>query len=499
MIDRRSLLKAAALLAASSGAPAAGLAKRAGTLVNDIHSRLNPTRVDRIVPVDSPDELRRALRIARRERRAVSIAGGRHAMGGQQFASGSVLLDMRNLKRVRAFDAEKGVIEVEAGIEWPELVEDLLARQEGTARQWGIAQKQTGADRLTLGGALAANVHGRGLKMKPFIADVESFDLMDSSGETRRCSRSENSELFRLAAGGYGLFGVVTSLRLRLIPRVKLERVVELLSIDDLPAAFEKRIDGDFLYGDHQFAIDEKSEDFLRKGIFSCYRPVDPETPIPAGQKELAEGDWAGLLDLAHFDKTQAFERYVRHYLSTSGQIYWSDTHQMSAYLDDYHRGLDRKAGAPHPATEMITEIYVPREDIPAFLAEVREDFRGNRVSLIYGTIRLIEEDRESFLAWARQPWACTIFNLHVEHTPEGKERAAGAFRRLIDAAIRRGGSYYLTYHRWATRRQVEACYPRMAEFLRWKRHFDPEERFQSDWYRHYRTMFADALPRRRA
>ena len=53
---------------------------------------------------------------------------------------------------------------------------------------------------------------------------------------------------------------------------------------------------------------------------------------------------------------------------------------------------------------------------------------------------------------------------------------------------------YYLTYHRWATRRQVEAGYPQFVEFLRLKRKYDPDERFQSDWYRHYRAMFAAAL-----
>jgi len=59
---------------------------------------------------------------------------------------------------------------------------------------------------------------------------------------------------------------------------------------------------------------------------------------------------------------------------------------------------------------------------------------------------------------------------------------------------LRSRGSYYLTYHRWATRRQVEACYPQFVDFLRLKRKYDPDERFQSDWYRHYRAMFADAL-----
>jgi hypothetical protein len=49
----------------------------------------------------------------------------------------------------------------------------------------------------------------------------------------------------------------------------------------------------------------------------------------------------------------------------------------------------------------MITEIYVPRERLADFMAAVAEEFRSNGANLIYGTIRLIERDDESFLAWA--------------------------------------------------------------------------------------------------
>ena len=57
--------------------------------------------------------------------------------------------------------------------------------------------------------------------------------------------------------------------------------------------------------------------------------------------------------------------------------------------------------------------------------------------------------------------------NLHVDHSADGIAKAAGDFRRLIDRAIEHGGSYFLTYHRWASRAQIETCHPRMAEFLR--------------------------------
>lgn len=498
MLTRREFLKAIPGVGIAVGLGSAGCAWQAPfettTTVNDIHSQLNITRVKGVVKPRSLETIQIALREARAEGRAISIAGGMHAMGGQQFGMDTTLLDMRGMNRVLNFDSAKGEIEVEAGIQWPELVSYLLEAQREQKKQWGIIQKQTGADRLSIGGALAANVHGRGLRFKPIIADVESFRLVDANGEIRTCSRSDNSELFRLAIGGYGLFGVIASVRLRLAIRQKVERVVEVLDLENLIPVFQEKISDGSLYGDFQYMTDPDSDGFLRRGVVSRYRPVPDDRPMPAQQKELSVDDWKTLYYLGHTDKKKAFEVYSGYYLSTSGQTYWSDTHQLSTYIDNYHDDLDKRLGAAEKGTEMITEIYVPRQELARFLEAVRKDCREHAVNVIFGVFRLIERDDESFLAWAKQPYACVIFNLHVAHTQPGLAKAAVDFRRLIDRGIEHGGSYYLTYHRWAERRQVETCYPQFVEFLRLKKKYDPEERLQSDWYRHYKTMFSDKL-----
>ncbi len=465
-----------------------------GVHVNDIHSQLNPTSVDRIVSVDSLEAIQAGIAAAQREGFSVSIAGGRHAMGAQQFGSGTILLDTVPLNRVLDFNAETGLITVEAGIYWPELIAACRQFAPDHPSQWAIAQKQTGGDRMSLGGALAANVHGRGLRMHPIIGDVESFVLVDADGNVRHCSRRENYELFRLVIGGYGLFGVVYSVTLRLAPRQKLQRVVSVIDITELMPAFAQRVEDGFLYGDFQYSIDDTSANFLTRGVFSCYGPVAADTPIPAGQRDLTVDDWRRLILYAHANKPQAFKEYVAHYLATDGQVYWSDLHQLGYYEENYHRVLDHHLGATAPATEVITEIYVPRPSLASFMYDVREDFRQYQTEVVYGTIRLVERDEESFLAWARESFACIIFNLHVTHTPEGKEHAAAAFRRLIDRAIDYGGSYYLTYHKHATRSQFAQCYPQFSEFISLKQRYDPAERFQSDWYRHYTAMFAESL-----
>ena len=269
---------------------------------------------------------------------------------------------------------------------------------------------------------------------------------------------------------------------------------MRIIDVDDLMPAFAQRIGEGYLYGDCQFSTDASSDTYLRKGVFACYRPLPADAAIPAEEKELGEAQWRELYRHSHADTRRAYEAYTSYYLSTSGQRYWSDLSQLGVYIDDYHAELDRQLGSPYKGSEMITELYVPRPTLPAFLAAVRADFRRHGVGLIYGTIRLIERDDESVLAWAREPWVCTVMNLHIDHTPDRIARAADDFRRLIDRAIEFGGSYFLTYHRWASRGQVETCHPRMIEFLRAKRRHDPAETFQSDWYRHYKRMFADQL-----
>jgi len=253
--------------------------------VNDTHSALNHTPVARIIEPQRTVDVADAVAAAHARGETLSIAGARHAMGGQQFLRDATLLDMRQLKHLRWFDRGRALVEVGAGSTWPDVIRGYLALQRGPGPAFGIRQKQTGADRLTLGGAVAANIHGRGLTAQPFVGDIEGLEVVTAAGDVVRCSRSEHPDLFRQVVGGYGLFGVVTAVTLRLVPRVKVERCVAQLQIDGLIEAFDQRIAAGHLYGDFQFATAPDSPEFLRTGVLSSYRPVDPSRVIPADQR----------------------------------------------------------------------------------------------------------------------------------------------------------------------------------------------------------------------
>lgn len=456
---------------------------------NDVHSRLNRTMVSAIAkPSDTAEVVALVMRAAR-EGTTLSICGARHAMGGQQFGTGTLLVDLANLDRVDAINHADETVEVGAGIQWPELIDALVAQQPGDGFPFTIRQKQTGANDMSIGGGLSANVHGRGLDMKPIIGDVEAFTLVDAAGRIHRCSRSENGGLFRLAIGGYGCFGIITSVCLRLVRRHKLVRSVEILPLGKLAEAFAAKIADDHPFGDFQFSIDENSPDFLRSGVFSCYRTAPADTPISDEPSPFGWQALGTLIHLAHTDRQKGFEMYSEYYLRTDGVAYWSDLHQMSLYQDGYHLALDEDLHAECPGSEMISELYVPRDRLEDFMVRAAATLREHGVPLIYGTVRLIRRDDESFLAWAKQDYACVIFNLHTEHHTEGIARSADAFRALYDIALSLDGSFYLTYHRWATTDQLLAAYPQLPEFLRLKEQYDPKYRFQSDWWRHLREI----------
>ncbi len=459
-------------------------------ILNDIHSRLNPTRVDRVETPRCERELVDALARAQERGKRVCVMGRRHAMGGQQFASDAMAVDTTGLTGPSVLDVERGRLTIGAGACWPEVVAATRAMDDVTSERWAIAQKQTGADDLTLGGALAANIHGRGLNMPPIIADVESFRIVTPGLQILDCSRTQHADLFRLAIGGYGLFGIMTRVTLRLMRRRRLRRLVDVIDIDDALAAVYRRAQQGCLYGDFQYAIDPVDDSFLRRGVMACYQEVDASTAVTGEQVGLDRERWLGLLELAHTDKARAFDTYAQHYLRTHGQVYWSDTMQLSTYIPSYAEWLARRRTTSAPDESlMITELSVPPERLLAFLANARRALRRRGVEDIYGTIRSIRADRESFLPWAGRDLACVIFNLRTPHSPRGLSRSRAAARDLIDAAIAEGGTFYLTYHRWATREQLLAAHPRLPAMLAEKDTRDPRGLIGSTWLDHTRRV----------
>ncbi len=416
-------------------------------LVNDVHTGLNPTWVDRVVRPTSIVEIQNVIHECHRQNKALSVSGSRHAAGGQQFAERSTLLDMRGFNRVVGLDNATGILQVESGIEWPELLRGYLALQ------------------------------------------TQQPEIVTAEGKVERCDRKKNRELFTLAIGGYGLFGIITTVGLRLAQRIKLKRRVEKRTLAELLPLIEKRAKSGVPYGYFQYSIDETSDEFMRAGVLTTYEPVADATAIDSETKDIDPELLADLLELAHLDRGAAYRKYAALELARDGEIEWSDLHQLSSYPAGYHKKIENHRGAELAGADLILEVYLPRQELISFVENARYRLLKSGMPLVYGTIRFIERDKESFLAWAKQSYACVIFTTHVAGGNSEMQRARDICRHLEQAATKRGGSFYLTYNRFATRSQLDAAYPQFSDFLMLKKKYDPSEMFQSEWYRYYQQL----------
>ena len=460
-------------------------------ILNDVQSKLNETNVAGYEKPDSIEKLSELISNHSKNGNKICPSGALHSMGGQQFIADGIVISNEYFQKIQNLNPISKSVQVGSGVTWPMLIDWLNTTQETEETPLSIIQKQTGADALSLGGAISSNIHGRVLRRKPIVDDVISFDITTPDGQHLHCDRNNNSDLFSLSIGGYGLFGFIDSIQLKLIEKQRLVREVAEISIGEVLPFLESKITEGAEFGDFQYMTDESSSDFLSKGIVSVYSPTENAHITTSEGVGLSTDDWKNLYLLAHTDKSKAYTEYLAHYLQTNGQHYWSDEHQFSPYLPDAGDMLNKFLGWDVYKTLMITELYVPKDNFVQFMRSVKKVLSSNDASLIYGTVRLIEKESESFLRWAKKDYVCIIFNLLIEHNKEGLIKAKEQFQALIDEALSNNGNFYLTYHRWASKEQVETGYPEFEDFLQAKDKWDPQNIFTSDWHQHYKKLFS--------
>ncbi len=140
------------------------------------------------------------------------IARGNGRAYGDSALNPENTVSMHRFNRMVDFDPATGRLVAEAGVLLGDIVEAFLPR--------GWFPGVTPGTRLvTLGGAIAADVHGKNHHVEGGFGNfVDWIEIMDAKGEIRRASRQENPELFDWTLGGMGLTGVILRAAIRLRP-----------------------------------------------------------------------------------------------------------------------------------------------------------------------------------------------------------------------------------------------------------------------------------------
>jgi FAD/FMN-containing dehydrogenase len=475
LISRRALLGTGAAAALLPALPAV-----AQTTLDDA-SRLNAMSVARhwrpaSVKGDAfLTALRAELKAAAAEGRAVSVGAARHSMGGQALPRDGVAMTL-NVSQADPWieaDRESKSYRVAGGARWRQVIGAL--DPEG----FSPAVMQSNHD-FGVAATFSVNAHGWPAPYGPFGSTVRSLRLMLATGDVLTCSPAENPELFGLAMGGYGLFGVIVDLEVAMVENELLKPTFELMSAAQLGPRLAASVARDpevrMAYG--RLAVDAKR--FLREGLLVTFRPT-PGTLPPA-----TSGGLMVTLSREVFRAqigSDAAKR-ARWYAETvAGPRTSSGIASRNRLLNEPVANL---AGRDRSRTDILHEYFVPPEGLEPFLAVCRRAIPASGQDLLNITLRYVQEDRSSVLAYARGTRVAAVMLFSQRMTRSDEEEMAAMTERLIDAALDAGGSFYLPYRLHARPEQVARAYPRLGEFVARKRQHDPALLFRNAMWDRY-------------
>lgn len=181
-------------------------------------SRMDRTDVAEIwkIPQDlgvAEERLRELVRKASREGLKISVAGSRHSMGGHVIYPNGIVVDTSGFKEM-SLNTSENILHVYSGARWSDVISYL------DPLGYSVSVMQSNHD-FSIGGSLEVNCHGWQSKSAPIASSVDSFRILLSNGEIRTSSREQNSELFAHALGGYGLFGILLDVKLKVVRNEK--------------------------------------------------------------------------------------------------------------------------------------------------------------------------------------------------------------------------------------------------------------------------------------
>ncbi|HJQ97635.1 MAG TPA: FAD-binding oxidoreductase [Candidatus Polarisedimenticolaceae bacterium] len=405
--------------------------------------------------------------------RHVVIAGSRHSMGGHTVLPEAIVLDMRPFRSVTV-DAERRIAHVGAGATWAQVIPAL------DAFGLSVAQMQSNND-FTVGGSISVNAHGWAFRSPPIAASIEAFRIVTADGQVIRCSRTENAELFSLALGGYGLFGVILDVELRVVPNEMYTVAARRVRPQDYERTYDALTAGRDDLGMAYGRLSVAPASFLREGriVLFARGPQAPdarETLSDVKRRWLKRLVFRGAVGSDYGKNLRwALEKLVGE--QGGGPV------SRNRVLDEPSSWFTNR---DPESTEVLQEYFVPPEGFALFVEGAREILLRHRPDLLNVTVREVAEDQDTMLRYARGRMFALVFLVHQKRNALS-DAATGAWEReLIDLALRCGGTYYLPYRLHARREQFLRAYPTAPDFFAAKRRYDPGEVFSNSFYRTY-------------
>jgi decaprenylphospho-beta-D-ribofuranose 2-oxidase len=431
--------------------------------------RTMPSRADVVRPATVEDV---AAALTSAGPRGVLARGAGRSYGDAAQNGGGTVLDLAALADVELLD--DGDVVAGAGALLSDIVPVLLAAGR-------FLPVTPGTRFVTVGGALAADVHGKNHHVDGSLGDhVRRLDLVTPDGRTHVLERgvtTQDERLLDATLGGMGLTGVITSARLATIPAPTPWVLVDTRRADDLDALMALMTDP---ADGHRYSVawvDGTARGRrLGRGVLTLGDHASPEQvvgrsagAVPAGGPRVGVPPMPvsplGRLSIALFNEVwfrKAPRSQNAELVGIAPYFYpldavggWNRLYGPRGFLQYQFAVPDSGADVVRQTLERLAEIGAP-----SFLSVLKR-FGPGRAS--------------SPLSFPIEGWTLAV------DVPTSVPGLARALDELDDAVLAAGGRLYLAKDSRAVPATIAAGYPRLADFRALRSEIDPRGVLVSD------------------
>lgn len=474
MHSRRSFIATGAAALAGTALSQKFASADPRVVLNDA-SRLSATPVARHVRVTpaSLDDLvacvRTELKGAAAARRPFAVGVARHSMGGQSLPRDGTALTLSG--GPIELDTANRTYRASAGLSWAEIIRTL------DPRGFSPAVMQSNHD-FGVGSTFCVNAHGWPVPYGPFGSTVRAIRMVLADGTLVTCSRTENTELFRLAMGGYGLFGVIVELDVDMVPNQLLTPTFERMDPDRFAEAFVRVVTTDkaarMAYG----RLSVSRAGFFDEALLISFRPAAlqpdhlPAATSSSGMTEVQREIYRAQIGWENAKRLRWYMESKLAPMLGSGTS-WTRNSLMNEPVVNL-------AGTNKRLTDILHEYFVPPDRFKDFLQACRDVIPKAKAEFLNVTLRYVAADETPVLSFAPTARIAAVMSFSQDISAEGEADMIQLTEALIERIVAIGGAFYLPYRLHARRDQVEKSYPRAAEFVTAKRRYDPNLTFRN-------------------
>jgi FAD/FMN-containing dehydrogenase len=462
------------------------------------------------------------------------IAGAKHSQGGHTMVRDGVQLKTENtLSRILEIDRDAQTIRVEAGVTWSAIHHALAP--------WGLCTwVQQSSAQFTVGGSISVNCHGRDANWGALSNTIISVLVLTGSGLKLTASRTENADLFSAILGGYGAFGLILEVTIKIGPNIKLQRhhwkpgfgalsLFRCFALQSYVAHIQKVVaaqqKGPSLLEMHHAFVNVSqigwpflhSNTYLNELVCADVKKIPNQTGSRIlGGKDLKDEEW-GLAEVmrmawlaAQKDNIVRFKLWFGLIAKQKDTLEDRLNFMREGILFSMGEKITYQIGQGYEATaaDLLFEYFIPVNQLVSFFEQLREVFPFNdgqnlntrdEIRLNSSTLRLVSPDTLSLMSYCPNEDEYRISVAIDAVVPLEKvtknetssdwrptKKATDQLKKAIDLALKCGGCYYLPYSRIATQEQFQRAYPRHEIWHQLIKKYNPDKKYWNEFLRHY-------------